>query len=120
MAVALFFFIQKRGKLDNIEDLYKITDVNIDKDFIVQFRMMDTFKATDEALQNVEYWPKISNVAYFATKLRFTIKHSIFRYRAHVHIAIVTISNSRSHCIAAWEKSNTNFSWILEHFSDEI
>ena len=66
--------------MENIEDLVEITDVNIDKEFVTQFKMADTFKATDEALQNVVYWPKISNVDYFASKLKFTIKHSIFRY----------------------------------------
>ena len=41
--------------------------------------LANTFNNTDEVLQNVKYWPKISGVSYFKTKLKFQIQHSLFR-----------------------------------------
>ena len=47
-----------------------------------EIKIIQIFKIlveTDHVLQNVAYWPKISNLPYFKSKLRFQIQHSLFR-----------------------------------------
>ena len=48
IAVALHFFIKRRGNLSSVSDLADITELNINEEFLIQFRMADTFNATDQ------------------------------------------------------------------------
>ena len=50
------------------------------------FTTQHTFNETDQVLQNVGYWPKISDVDYFKSKLKFQIRHSLFRYCTALHL----------------------------------
>ena len=47
------------------------------------FTTQHTFNETDQVLQNVGYWPKISDVDYFKSKLKFQIRHSLFRFDSY-------------------------------------
>ena len=78
MAVALNYFINRNDNLTDLEDVIKNSNLDIDENFVKKFRMRDTFKETDLALQAVKYWPKLSDDD-FATKLKFTLTHAIFR-----------------------------------------
>ena len=78
-SVALNFFINRRDGLEKVEDLDNYVVQNLDPEFLSYFKMANTFNNTDEVLQNVKYWPKISGVSYFKTKLKFQIQHSLFR-----------------------------------------
>ena len=44
-------------------------------------QMTNTFNATDYTLSTVNYWPETDRVSkeYFKTRLKFQIKHSLFR-----------------------------------------
>ena len=96
VSVALKFFIKDResniqtysyqkARILNISELSKITEFdsyvkkNVDPKFLNSFTTVHTFNETDQVLQNVVYWPKISEVEYFKTKLKFQIQHSLFR-----------------------------------------
>ena len=70
-------------EIQNIEDFDKFIERNVDVQFLKSFTTQHTFNETDHVLQNVAYWPKISNLPYFKSKLRFQIQHSLFRCCIH-------------------------------------
>ena len=64
------------GSIIEFDNFVKKT---VDPKFLNSFTTVHTFNETDQVLQNVVYWPKISEVDYFKTKLKFQIQHSLFR-----------------------------------------
>ena len=80
VSVALNLFMASKGKLDTVADLEKYVESDVETEFIQTFKMENTFNVTDFVLQTVDYWPnRIADVDYFKTKLKFQIKHSLFR-----------------------------------------
>ena len=67
------------SEIQNIADFDNFIERNVDVKFLKSFTTQHTFNETDHVLQNVAYWPKISNLPYFKSKLRFQIQHSLFR-----------------------------------------
>ena len=65
--------------IDTISDFNSFIEKNVDSKFLKSFTTQHTFNETDQVLQNVGYWPKISDVDYFKSKLKFQIRHSLFR-----------------------------------------
>ena len=78
MSVALAYFIEERENISTVIDLDKYVQTD-EKEFIRAFKTVNTFNATDEALQNITYWPKLDQIDYLKTKLKFQIKHALFR-----------------------------------------
>ena len=66
--------------IDKITDFDSYVAKNVDSRFLKSFTTAHTFNETDQVLQNVAYWPNIATVAYFKTKLKFQIQHSLLRY----------------------------------------
>merc|ERR1711892_181889 len=79
VSVALNFFIRQRENLTTVVDLDNYVEADVDLQFLRSYRLESTFNNTDEVLQKVKYWPNIAGVSYFKTKLKFQIKHSLFR-----------------------------------------
>ena len=79
VTVALNFFIRKRENITTVVDFDRYVEQDLDKEFLRGYRLERTFNNTDEVLQRVRYWPNIAGVSYFKTKLKFQIKHSLFR-----------------------------------------
>ena len=78
----IFFFLEI-GKITEFDNYVKKT---VDPKFLNSFTTVHTFNETDQVLQNVVYWPKISDVDYFKTKLKFQIQHSLFRWEEEIVI----------------------------------
>ena len=66
--------------IDTISDFNSFIAKNVESKFLKSFTTQHTFNETDQVLQNVGYWPKISDVDYFKSKLKFQIRHSLFRF----------------------------------------
>ena len=96
VSVALNFFIKGRESetnnltelsyflvifvdIDTLSDFDNFIEQNVDAKWLKSFTTQHTFNETDQVLQNVGYWPKISDVEYFKSKLKFQIRHSLFR-----------------------------------------
>ena len=54
MSVALAYFIEERENISTVIDLDKYVQTD-EKEFIRAFKTVNTFNATDEALQNITY-----------------------------------------------------------------
>ena len=67
------------SEINKITEFDSYVKKNVDPKFLNSFTTVHTFNETDQVLQNVVYWPKISEVDYFKTKLKFQIQHSLFR-----------------------------------------
>ena len=67
-------------EIKTIADFDNFIERNVDVKFLKSFTTQHTFNETDQVLQNVVYWPKISKLAYFKSKLVFQIQHSLFRW----------------------------------------
>ena len=67
------------SEINKITEFDSYVKKNVDPKFLNSFTTVHTFNETDQVLQNVIYWPKISDVDYFKTKLKFQIQHSLFR-----------------------------------------
>ena len=78
VSVALAYFIEERENISTVIDLDKYVKTD-EKEFIRAFKTVNTFNATDQALQNITYWPKLDQIDYLKTKLKFQIKHALFR-----------------------------------------
>ena len=78
VSVALAYFIEERENISTVIDLDKYVQSD-EKEFIRAFKTVNTFNATDEALQNISYWPRLDQIDYLKTKLKFQIKHALFR-----------------------------------------
>ena len=78
VSVALAYFIEERENISTVIDLDKYVQSD-EKEFIRAFKTVNTFNATDQALQNITYWPKLDQIDYLKTKLKFQIKHALFR-----------------------------------------
>ena len=65
--------------IDTLSDFDNFIEQNVDAKWLKSFTTQHTFNETDQVLQNVGYWPKISDVEYFKSKLKFQIRHSLFR-----------------------------------------
>ena len=65
--------------IDTLSDFDSFIEQNVDAKWLKSFTTQHTFNETDQVLQNVGYWPKISDVEYFKSKLKFQIRHSLFR-----------------------------------------
>ena len=46
---------------------------------LLQVYSLQTFNETDGILQTMGFWPEVPNVDFFASKLKFQIKHGQFR-----------------------------------------
>jgi hypothetical protein len=79
VSVALNYFVDERTNLTNLIDLDDFVQTD-EREFIRGFSMANTFNNTDNALQIINYWPTdIAKVDYLKSKLRFQIKHALFR-----------------------------------------
>ena len=78
VSVALNYFIEDRDNLTSLLDLDKYVETD-EKEFLNAFVVANAFNNTDSSLQSVNIWPTIAGVEYFKTKLKFQIKHSLFR-----------------------------------------
>ena len=78
VAVALDYFIAGRENLTDIYQLNKLVKSD-EAAFLKQFVLARTFNNTDNALQEVSYWPSLGKVGYLKSKLALQIKHALFR-----------------------------------------
>ena len=78
VAVALDYFIAGRENLTDIYQLNKLVKSD-EAAFLKQFVLASTFNNTDNALQEVSYWPSLGKVGYLKSKLALQIKHALFR-----------------------------------------
>jgi len=75
-AVALNIFLNRTSGQESIGELQKFSRNKMN---ITRFNIMTCFQQTDNLLQTIKVWPKLKNVDFFDSKLKFQIKHSIFR-----------------------------------------
>ena len=78
VAVALDYFIASKAGLTDISQLNRL----IESDEVIwlkQFVLETTFNNTDNALQEVSFWPNLGRVGYLQSKLSLQIKHALFR-----------------------------------------
>ena len=78
VAVALDFFIASKAGITDISQLNKLI-VSDEVIWLQQFVLETTFNNTDNALQEVSYWPSLGKVDYLQSKLSLQIKHALFR-----------------------------------------
>ena len=51
-------------------------------------KLFQCFQQTDSLLQTIKVWPKLKNVEFFDSKLKFQIKHSIFRTKVSERLSL--------------------------------
>ena len=78
VAVALDYFIAGQGNITDVSQLDKLIESD-EVVFLKQFALETTFNDTDNALQEVTYWPQLGRVDYLESKLALQIKHALFR-----------------------------------------
>ena len=78
VAVALDFFIAGRENITDISQLDRLVATD-EASLLDQFILANTFNNTDNALQEVSYWPSLGKVGYLKSKLALQIKHALFR-----------------------------------------
>jgi hypothetical protein len=80
VSVALNYFIEGRENITSLAELDQFI-ASDELEFLKKYKLATTFNNTDNALQSVKYWPKLSNinVEYLKTKLKFQIRHALFR-----------------------------------------
>ena len=78
VAVALDYFIAGQGNITDVSQLDKLIESD-EVVFLKQFALETTFNDTDNALQEVQYWPQLGRVDYLESKLALQIKHALFR-----------------------------------------
>ena len=78
VAVALDYFISGRENLSDISQLNRLV-ASDEASLLRQFVLANTFNNTDNALQEVSYWPSLGKVGYLKSKLALQIKHALFR-----------------------------------------
>lgn len=75
-AVALNIFLNRTSGENSIQELQKYSRNEMN---ITRFNLLTCFRETDQVLQSIEVWPQVPEVDFFDSKLKFQIKHSIFR-----------------------------------------
>ena len=98
------------GQLDSVDDLQSFVSQRIDPAFIKFFKMTNTFNATDYTLSTVRYWPDTGQIKnYFKSRLKFQIKHSLFRTK----IQEGSKSVGRAHFQARSKVKFQFLNWVL-------
>jgi hypothetical protein len=75
-AVALNIFLNRTSGQESVAELQKFSRNELN---ITRFDIITCFRETDTLLQNIRVWPRLKDVDFFDTKLKFQIKHSLFR-----------------------------------------
>lgn len=107
----MWFFVD----IDTLSDFDSFIAQNVDSKWLKSFTTQHTFNETDQVLQNVGYWPKISDVDYFKSKLKFQIRHSLFRWDI---VTTCLSGNQTKPCRTKIQEGNKAIEEVLDWYEE--
>ena len=101
--------------IDTLSDFDSFIQQNVDGKWLKSFTTQHTFNETDQVLQNVGYWPKISDVEYFKSKLKFQIRHSLVRWEI---VTIICCNTKGKLCRTKIQEGDKAIAEVLDWYEE--